>query len=72
MHARPIGSGQQDVGYSGVATRRGAFSLSSSSSVGDEEPPTDESFTLSRIKMYVKSRGKLSKGRSIGCESSID
>ncbi|WP_146552865.1 hypothetical protein [Rummeliibacillus sp. SL167] len=61
MYARPIGSGQQHVGYSGVATRRGAFSLSSSSSVGDEETPTDESFTLSRIKRYVKSGGKISK-----------
>ncbi|WP_312753334.1 hypothetical protein [Rummeliibacillus suwonensis] len=43
---RPIGLGQQDVGHSGVATGRGAFNLSSSSS-GDEEPPTDGSFTLS-------------------------
>ena len=34
-----IGSGQQDVGHSGVATGRGAFNLSSSSSVGDEENP---------------------------------
>ncbi|WP_146552305.1 hypothetical protein [Rummeliibacillus sp. SL167] len=38
----PIGSGGQDVGPSGVATTgRGAFNLSSSPSVGDEEPPTD-------------------------------
>jgi len=36
---RPIGSGGQDAGYSGVAIRRGAFNLSSSSSVGDEENP---------------------------------
>ncbi|WP_312753645.1 hypothetical protein [Rummeliibacillus suwonensis] len=36
---KPIGSGQQDVGHSGVATGRGAFSLSSSISVGDEENP---------------------------------
>ncbi|WP_312753603.1 hypothetical protein [Rummeliibacillus suwonensis] len=35
----PIGSDQQDVGPSGVATGRGAFNLSSSSSVGDEETP---------------------------------
>ncbi|WP_146548873.1 ABC transporter permease [Rummeliibacillus suwonensis] len=35
----PIGSGQQDVGHSGVATGRGAFNLSFSSSVGDEENP---------------------------------
>ena len=35
----PIGSVQQDVGPSGVATGRGAFSLSSSISVGDEENP---------------------------------
>ena len=33
----PIGSGQQDVGPSGVATGRGVFNLSSSISVGDEE-----------------------------------
>ncbi|WP_146553906.1 MULTISPECIES: hypothetical protein [Rummeliibacillus] len=31
----PIGSGQQDVGHSGVATGRGAFNLSSSISMGD-------------------------------------
>ncbi|WP_186731354.1 hypothetical protein [Rummeliibacillus suwonensis] len=43
---RPTGSGQQDVGHSGVATGRGAFNLSSSSSVGDEENHTDGSFTL--------------------------
>jgi hypothetical protein len=36
---RPIGSVQQDVGPSGVATGRGAFNLSSSISVGDEENP---------------------------------
>jgi len=35
----PIGSGQQDVGPSGVATGRGVFNLSSFSSVGDEENP---------------------------------
>ncbi|WP_186725849.1 hypothetical protein [Rummeliibacillus sp. SL167] len=35
----PIGLGQQDVGPSGIATGRGAFHLSSSSSVGDEENP---------------------------------
>ena len=35
----PIGSGGQDVGPSGVATGRGAFNLSSSSLVGDEEDP---------------------------------
>ncbi len=29
----PISSGQQDVGHSGVATGRGVFNLSSSSSV---------------------------------------
>jgi len=34
-----FGSGQQDVGHLGVATGRGAFNLSSSSSVGDEENP---------------------------------
>ncbi len=34
---RPIGSGGQDVGPSGVATGRGAFNPSSSPSVGDEE-----------------------------------
>lgn len=38
---RPIGSGRQDVGHSGIATGRGAFHLSSSSSVGDEGNPTD-------------------------------
>jgi len=31
--------GQQDVDPSGVATGRGAFNLSSSSLVGDEEDP---------------------------------
>ena len=36
---RPIGLGQQDVGHSGVATGRGAFNLSSSILVGDEENP---------------------------------
>ncbi|MBO2534529.1 hypothetical protein, partial [Rummeliibacillus suwonensis] len=46
---RPIGSGQQDVGPSGVATGRGAFNLSSSSSVGIKKIPTDGSFTLSRV-----------------------
>jgi hypothetical protein len=35
----PIGSGQHDVGHSGVATRRGAFHFRSSTSVGDEENP---------------------------------
>ncbi|MBO2537279.1 hypothetical protein [Rummeliibacillus suwonensis] len=44
---RPIGSGQQDVGPSGVATGRGAFNLSSSSSVGMKKNPTDGSFPLS-------------------------
>jgi len=34
---RPIGSGGQDAGHSGVATGRGAFNLSSSSPVWDEE-----------------------------------
>ncbi|WP_244950983.1 hypothetical protein [Rummeliibacillus suwonensis] len=38
----PIGSGQQDVGPSGVAIGRGAFNLSSFISVGAEENPTDE------------------------------
>ncbi|WP_186731318.1 hypothetical protein [Rummeliibacillus suwonensis] len=42
----PIGSGQQDVGPSGVATGRGVFHFRSSCSVGDEETPTDGSFTL--------------------------
>ncbi len=37
----PIGSGQQDVGHSGVATGRGVLNLSSSISMGDEENPTD-------------------------------
>ncbi|WP_146549102.1 hypothetical protein [Rummeliibacillus suwonensis] len=46
---RPIGSGQQDVGHSGVATGRGAFNLSSSIPVGDEENLTDGSFILSNI-----------------------
>ncbi|WP_312755944.1 hypothetical protein, partial [Rummeliibacillus suwonensis] len=36
-HKSPIGSGQQDVGHSGVATGRGVLHLSSSISVGDEE-----------------------------------
>ncbi len=36
---RPIGSGQQDVDHPSVATGRGAFNLSSSSSVGNEENP---------------------------------
>ena len=35
----PIGSDQQDVGHSGVATGRGAFNLSSFISVGNEENP---------------------------------
>ena len=35
----PIGSAQQDVGHSGVATGRGVFNLSSSFLVGDEENP---------------------------------
>jgi len=35
----PIGLGQQDVGPSGVATGRGAFNLSSSISVENEENP---------------------------------
>ncbi|WP_186731477.1 hypothetical protein [Rummeliibacillus suwonensis] len=35
----PIGSGQQDVGPSGVVTGRGAFNLSSSISVRGEESP---------------------------------
>jgi len=38
---RPIGSGQQDVGHSGVAAGHGAFNLSSSSSVGMKKTPTD-------------------------------
>ncbi|WP_312753594.1 hypothetical protein [Rummeliibacillus suwonensis] len=46
---RPIGSGQQDVGPSGVAIGRGAFHLSSSISVGIKKIPTDGSFTLSRV-----------------------
>ncbi|WP_312753886.1 hypothetical protein [Rummeliibacillus suwonensis] len=37
---------RQDVGHSGVAV----FNLSSSISVGDEEPPTDGSFTVCGIK----------------------
>ena len=38
----PIGSGQQDVGPSGVATGRGAFNLSSSISSGwMKKTPTD-------------------------------
>ncbi|WP_146551416.1 hypothetical protein [Rummeliibacillus sp. SL167] len=36
---RPIGLGGQDVGPSDFATGRGAFHLSSSSSIGDEENP---------------------------------
>ncbi len=36
---RPIGLDQQDVGHSGVATGRGAFNLSSSILVEDEENP---------------------------------
>ncbi|WP_312755670.1 hypothetical protein [Rummeliibacillus suwonensis] len=43
---RPIGSGQQDVGHSSVATGRGAFNQSSSSSVGMKKTPIDGSFTL--------------------------
>ncbi|WP_312752965.1 hypothetical protein [Rummeliibacillus suwonensis] len=35
----PIGSAQQDVGHSGVATGRGVFNLSSSTSAGDEDNP---------------------------------
>lgn len=35
----PIGSGQQEVGPSGVATGRSAFNLSSFISVRDEENP---------------------------------
>jgi len=31
---RPIGSGQQDVGHSGVATGRGTFNLDFPSPVG--------------------------------------
>ncbi|WP_312755501.1 hypothetical protein [Rummeliibacillus suwonensis] len=38
-HKSPIGSGQQDVGHSGVAIGHGAFNLSSSVSVKDEENP---------------------------------
>jgi len=37
MH--PTGLSQQDVGHSGAATGCGAFNLSSSSSVWDEENP---------------------------------
>ncbi|MBO2535097.1 hypothetical protein [Rummeliibacillus suwonensis] len=37
----PIGSGQQDVGHSGVATGRGVFHFRSSSSVGKKKTPTD-------------------------------
>ncbi len=33
---RPIGSGGQDVGHSGVATGHGVLNLSSSIPVGDE------------------------------------
>ncbi len=36
---RPIGSGGQDVGPSGVATGRGVFHFCSSTSMGDEENP---------------------------------
>ncbi|WP_243881274.1 hypothetical protein [Rummeliibacillus suwonensis] len=39
--ARSIGSDQQDVGPSGVATGRGVFNLSSSSPVGMKKTPTD-------------------------------
>ncbi|WP_312755619.1 hypothetical protein [Rummeliibacillus suwonensis] len=39
---RPIGSGGQDVGHSGVATGRGAFNLSSSISVGMKKTPLME------------------------------
>jgi len=35
-----IGLGGQDVSPSGVATGRGAFNLSSSSSVGNKENPS--------------------------------
>ncbi|WP_312753902.1 hypothetical protein [Rummeliibacillus suwonensis] len=48
-----IGSGQQDVGHSGVVTGRGAFNLSSSSSVGNEENPTDGSLTLCQEQILV-------------------
>ncbi|WP_186725943.1 hypothetical protein [Rummeliibacillus sp. SL167] len=43
----PLDLDGQDVGPSGVATGRGAFNLSSSSSVGMKKAPTDGSFTLS-------------------------
>ncbi|WP_279590434.1 hypothetical protein [Rummeliibacillus suwonensis] len=39
MPIKTIGTGQQDVGHSGAATGCGAFNLSSSSSVWDEENP---------------------------------
>ncbi|WP_186725716.1 hypothetical protein [Rummeliibacillus sp. SL167] len=39
---RPIDSGQHDVDHSDVATGRGAFNLSSSISVREEEPPLTE------------------------------
>ncbi|WP_312755418.1 hypothetical protein [Rummeliibacillus suwonensis] len=35
----PIGSGQQDVGHSGVAIGRGAFNLSSFPSLENKENP---------------------------------
>ncbi|WP_186725886.1 hypothetical protein [Rummeliibacillus sp. SL167] len=41
---------RQDVGPSGVATGRGAFHLSSSSSVGDEENPAN-GVSLYRLKL---------------------
>ncbi|MBO2535392.1 hypothetical protein [Rummeliibacillus suwonensis] len=44
MH--PIGSDQQDVGPSGVATGRGAFDLSSSPSMVDEKTP------LMKVSLY--------------------
>ncbi|MBO2537111.1 hypothetical protein [Rummeliibacillus suwonensis] len=50
--------GQQDVGPSGVATGRGAFNLSSSSSVGMKKAPTDGSFTLSNCKLYFLIRNQ--------------
>ncbi|WP_279590432.1 hypothetical protein [Rummeliibacillus suwonensis] len=36
---RPIGSGGQDVGLSGVVTERGVFHFCSSNSVRDQENP---------------------------------
>ncbi|WP_146550076.1 hypothetical protein [Rummeliibacillus suwonensis] len=44
MH--PIGSGQQEVGPSDVATGRGAFNLSSSPSMVDEKTP------LMKVSLY--------------------